>query len=77
MDARLSEIGPARGIGGNVGADAFELAATNILQILALGSGRGGFVKIDGDLEAFRNLGSDVARHGYAVFDGDAVDGDG
>src|SRR5208282_727224 len=36
----------------------------------------GGFIKIDGDLEAFRNFGSYVARHGHAVFDGDAVNRD-
>jgi len=60
MDARLSEIGPARGLVAMSARNAFELAAANILQILALGRGCGGFVKIDGDLEAFRNLGSDV-----------------
>jgi hypothetical protein len=74
MHARLAEIGLARGIGRYFGADAFELAAANILQVLAFGSGRGGFVKVDRDLETFRDLGSDVARHGHAVFDGDAVD---
>ena len=69
MHAGLAEIGLARGIGRNVGADAFELAAANILQVLAFGRGGGGFVKIDRDLEALRDLGSDVARHGDAVFD--------
>jgi len=56
----------------NVGADAFELAAANVLQVLPFGHGRGGFIKIDRNLKAFPYLGSNVARHGYAVFDGDA-----
>ena len=76
MHAGLAEIGLARGIGGNVGADAFELAAANVLQVLTFGGGRGGFIKVDGDLEALRDFGSYVAGHGYAIFDGDAVDGD-
>ena len=76
MHAGLAEIGLARGIGRDFVADAFELAAANVLQILTFGRGCGGFVKIDRDLEAFRDLGSDVARHGNAVFDGDAVNRD-
>ena len=35
MDAAFTEIGLARGMGGNLGADAFELAAAYVLQILA------------------------------------------
>src|SRR5208283_3933079 len=74
MDARLAEIGLARGVGRNVGTDAFELTAANVLQVLTLGRGCGGFIEIDGDLKAFCDLGSYVAGHGYAVFDSDAVD---
>src|ERR1700687_2541027 len=76
MHARFAEIGRARGIGRYVGTDAFELAATSILQVLALGGSCGGFIQIDRDLETLRDLGSDVARDGDAVFDGDAVNRD-
>ncbi len=76
MDARLAEIGAARGVGGDFSADAFELAAANVLQILALGSGGGGFIQIDGNLETLGDFGSDVARHGDAVFNGHAFDRD-
>ena len=76
MHAGVAEIGTARGVGGDVGADAFELSAANVFQILALGSGGGGFVEIDGDLIPLPDFFADMARHGYAIFDGDAVDGD-
>ncbi len=76
MYARLAEIGLARGISRNVGADPLELTAANVFQILAFGRGRSGFVKIDRNLEALRDLGPHMARHGYAVFDGDAVNRD-
>ena len=76
-DARgLAEIGLAGGIGGDLGANAFELAAANVLEILPLGSRRGRLVKVDGNLEPLPDFRSDVARHGDAVFDGDAIDGD-
>src|SRR5271155_3222644 len=76
MDAGFAEIGLARWVGRNVGTDTFELTAANILQVLAFGRGRSRFIKINWDLEAFRDLSSDPARHGYAVFDGDAVNRD-
>src|ERR1039457_5875347 len=76
MHAGLAEIRLAGGISRNFGTYAFELTSANILQVLPFGRGRGGFVKIDRDLEAFRDFGSDVARHGDAVFDGDAVNRD-
>ena len=54
MHAAFAEIRLARGIGGDLGADAFELSAPNVLQILALGRGGGGFIEIDRDLKALR-----------------------
>ena len=54
MDARLAEIGLARGVGGNFVANALELAAADVFKILALGRGGGGFVEIDRNLEALR-----------------------
>ena len=39
MHARLAEIGLARRVGGDLVANAFELAAANILQILPFGRG--------------------------------------
>src|SRR5208337_3045464 len=76
MHARLTEIRLARRIGGNLRADAFELTAANILQVLPFRRSRGGFIKVDGDLETLRNLSSDVSCHGDAVFDSDAVNRD-
>src|ERR1017187_5735617 len=76
MHAGLAEVRLARGIGLYFGTYAFELTAANIFEVLPFGRGRGGFVKIDRDLEAFRDFGSDVARHGDAVFDGDAINRD-
>ena len=39
MNAGLTEIGLAGWIGLDVGANAFELTAANVLEVLALGSG--------------------------------------
>ena len=74
MHARFAKIGLARGVGRYFGTDPFELTAANILKVLAFGRGCGGFVKIDRDVEAFRDLGSDVARHGNAVFNSHPID---
>ena len=76
MHARLAKIRTARGVGGDLGADAFELAAANILQALAFRSSGGGLVEINGNLKALPDLLADVVRHGHAVFDRDAVDRD-
>jgi len=75
MDARLAEIGLAGGVGGDFVADALELAAANIFQILPLGRGGGGFIEIDRNLEAAGDFCTDVAGHGHAVLEGDAVNG--
>src|SRR5208337_2034082 len=76
MHAGLAKIRAAGRIGRDLGADAFELPATDVLQILALRRGGGGFVKIDGNLEALPDFFADMASHGDAVFNGDAVDRD-
>src|SRR5581483_8934108 len=56
MNARLAEIRAARRIGGNLLAYAFELPATDILQVLALGRSGRSFVQVNGNLEALPNL---------------------
>src|SRR5579864_6065511 len=76
MDAGFANVRTARGIGGDLGADAFELSAANIFQALAFGNSGGGLVEINGDAESLPDLLSHVARHGHAVFNGDAVDRD-
>jgi len=76
MEAAFSVIGFARGVGGDIGANAFKLAAANVLKVLALGRRGSGFVKVDRNVEALVDFGGNVARHGNTVFEGDAVDGD-
>ena len=76
MHARLAEVRTAGGVGRDLGADAFKLAAANVLQALTLGSSRGGLVQINRNLVALPNLFANMVRHGDAVLHGDAVDGD-
>jgi len=76
MHAGLAEVGMSCGVGGDLGADAFELAAANVFQSLTFGSAGRSFVEVDGNLEALPYLLADVVGHGHAVFNGDAVDGD-
>ena len=76
MHAGLAKVRTARGVGRDLGADAFELAAADILQPLSFRSPRCGFVEIHGNLEALPYLFANVVRHGHAIFDSDAVDGD-
>ena len=73
MDARVTKIRAARGIRGDLCADAFELPAANVLEALSFRSSGGGFIQIDGNLKALPDLLADVVCHGHAVFDGDAV----
>ena len=75
MHARFAEIGLARRDGGDLLANAFKLAAADVLEILALGCGGGRFVEIDGNREALPDFVADVPGHGDAVFNGDAFDG--
>ena len=72
----LAEVRLARGVGGDLVADALELAAANVLKILPLGRRGRGFVKVNRNLKSPGDLGADVLGHGNAVFDGDAVNGD-
>ena len=76
MHAGFAEVRTARGIGGDLCADAFELAAANIFETLALGDSGGGFVQVYGNLVALPDLLADMVGHGDAVFNGDAVDRD-
>jgi hypothetical protein len=76
VNARISEVGTACGIGGDLGTDALELTSTDVLKILAFRRCSGGLVKVDRYFEALPYLGANVLRHGDAVFDGDALNGD-
>jgi hypothetical protein len=49
----VAEIGAAIGIGADFFAEAFELAAADVLQVDAVGAAGGGFVEVDGHVEAF------------------------
>jgi hypothetical protein len=60
MHARLAEVGLAGRVGGDLVADALELAAADVFQILPLGRGGGGFVEIDRNLEAAGDFRADV-----------------
>ncbi len=76
MHARFADIGTARGIRGNLGPDAFKLAAADVFEPLPFRSSGSRLVEVDGNLIALPDLSADVVRHGHAVFNGDAVDGD-
>jgi len=52
VDARFAEVGTSSGIGCDLGANAFELAATDVLEVLAIGRCGRCFVEVDGNLEA-------------------------
>ena len=75
MHTGVAKIRFARGVGGDFCANAFKLPATDVLQILPLRRGRCRFVEINRNLITLPNLFADVAGHGHAVLDGDAVDG--
>src|SRR5437660_5948277 len=76
MHAGVTKVRTAGGVRGDLGANAFELAAANILEALALGNSGRGFVQIDRNMVAVPDLLPYVDGHGHAVFDGDAVDRD-
>ena len=76
VHARLAEVGFAGGVGGDLVANALELAAANVFKILPFGRGGGGLVEINRNREPPGDLGADVLGHGHAVFNRDAVDGD-
>ena len=76
MHAGIAKVRAARGIGGNFGADAFELSTANVFQALAFRDSGSGFVEINRNPVALPDFLADVAGHGHAIFDGDAVDRD-
>src|ERR1700680_2592813 len=75
MYTGVAKIRLARGVAGDFCANPFKLPAADVLQILPLRRGRCRFVEIDRNLITLPNLFADVAGHGHAVLDGDAVDG--
>ena len=75
MHARLAEVRLALRLRGDLVADALELAAADIFQILPLRRRRGGLVKIDRNLVAAGDLRAHVLGHGHAIFNRHPVDG--
>src|SRR5438067_1159904 len=73
MQAGLSKIRLARGIGCNLLTNAFELPAPNIFQVLPLGRSRSRFVQINRNLVTLPYLLADVPRHRDAILNADAV----
>jgi hypothetical protein len=73
---RFAKVGQARGVGGDLVANALELAAANVFEVLPLGPRGGGFVEVDGNAVALPDLRAGVLGHGDAVFERDAVNGD-
>ena len=63
------------GHGRNLVANALELAAANVLEVLPLRRGGRSFIKIDRNLIALPDLRAHVPRHHHAIFQRDALDG--
>ena len=68
--------GSAVGVFWHFCEQAFELAFANVFEVGAFGTLRGGFVEIDGNFVTLPDFAADFFREGYAIFDGDAFDGD-
>ncbi len=76
MQPRFAEVRQSRGIGRNLVAHALELATPDVLQILPLGPRGRRLIQVHGNLVAFPYLLAHVPRHGYAIFQRNAFDGD-
>src|SRR5215469_1067485 len=74
MHTEFAEIGTASRMGCNLGADALELAAADILQPLSFGGTRSRFIEIHRNLEALPDLLADLLRHRNAIFNRDSID---
>src|SRR6476660_6021180 len=73
MKPGFAKIRLARGIGSDLIANAFELSATNVLEVLTFRRSGRGLVEINRNLVALPDLLPDMARHGDAVFNADAL----
>src|SRR5262249_26163052 len=72
----LPYIRLARGIGGNLIANAFELPPPNVLEVLTIRSGRCRLIKINRNLVTLPNLLAHMPRHRNTVFEPHTFDGD-
>ena len=63
MNASFSEIRLPVRVGRDFAAQAFELAAPDVFQILAIGPGGGSFVQIDRDSEPVGDVAPDPFRN--------------
>src|SRR5204862_194406 len=68
MHGGFAKIGLAVRVGSDFGADAFELSATDVFEILAFRADGGGFVEIDRNRVALPNLLADLTGNGDAIF---------
>src|SRR5579864_471257 len=59
----------------HLGAHPFKLPPANVLEVLALGPGGGGFVEVYRNLVALPDLGADMARDRDAVLKRHSLDG--
>ena len=76
MNACFPKIRLARWTAGDFRANAFELSAPYVFQILPLRRSRSSFVQVNRNLITLPDLLAHMARHGDAIFEGDSVDGD-
>src|SRR5207253_7034513 len=76
MNACFPKIRLARWIAGDFRANAFELSAPYVFQILPLRRSRSSFVQVNRNLITLPDLLAHMARRGDAIFEGDSVDGD-
>ena len=74
MHPGFTIIGFARRVGYDVRANAFELSAPDVFQVLPLGRGCRRFVEVNRDLISLPDLFAHVPRHGHTVFNGHAID---
>src|SRR5262249_32830760 len=75
MYSWIAEIRLSRGIYGDFRPDSLKLSAPDVLQILPLRAGRGGFVQINRDLISIPDLLGNMPRHRHTIFDGETFDG--
>src|SRR5580700_2178558 len=76
MQRGSADIGAAGRLAKHGVAEAFKLAAADLFQHGAIGTGGGGFVEIDGDLVAPPDLRAGLAGEQRALLQRNAADGD-
>src|SRR5579862_3249405 len=74
VHARLAKVRLACRVGRDLITDAFELSAPDVFEVLAVGRGGRGFVKVHGNSKAARDLRTNVASHRNTILQRHAVD---